>query len=43
MKRGRNYLLDAAYSDLDRAADFRAELIFTLAVLLAVILVGVFL
>jgi len=42
MNRGRNELLDAVYNEIERA-DFRAEMIFTAAVFLAVILVGVYL
>lgn len=42
MNRGNNELLETAISELDRA-DFRAEMIFALAVLLAVVLAGVFL
>lgn len=40
--RGRNELLDAVYSEIERA-DFCAELIFTAAVLVCVVLVGVLL
>lgn len=39
MQRGQNYLLEAAYRDLGRAA-FRAELIFTVLCLAGVVLIG---